>query len=392
MKKTKFVNTSIATVVAATVMAWSAHATLLWDGNATNGTSVFKALNLEDANGDAEPNPTPNGSSITTGTDPTYGPVWIFDKVSADERVEAHGATGINPAIGDTYYIGWRSKLSSLVDDNANFQWKAYGSPLEQNFPIWLKMLGGKWEFSYQPPNQPGVLDEEYSTTISANVWYTHVLLIHVSDQANVGYMEYWLNGQQVTFTNGSTQLFGRTFDGTSVDPKWGVYGAVGTAFVNTVNALKIGTTYADVDPGGNNFPGTWEIQNVTSSKVLNNGGSTTNGSPISQWTEGTSDNLKFTFIPTSNGYYQINSVKSGLDVAVQNAGTTNGAPLIQWSYGSGGNDQWLPVQNSDGTWTFYNLHSGLVLNNPGSTSNGTQYSQWTWESSNNEKFNLIQE
>src|SRR6202000_23221 len=104
----------------------------------------------------------------------------------------------------------------------------------------------------------------------------------------------------------------------------------------------------------------------VTSSKVVNQAGSLTNGSAISQWTSGTSDNLKFTFIPTSNGYYQINSVKSGKDVVVQGAGTTNGAPLIQWSFGSSGDDQWKPVQNSDGTWTFFNLNSGLVINNIG--------------------------
>jgi glucosylceramidase len=136
---------------------------------------------------------------------------------------------------------------------------------------------------------------------------------------------------------------------------------------------------------------GVWEIQNVTSGKVLNQGGSTTNGSPISQWSVGTSDNLKFTFIPTSGGFYQINSVKSGRDIAVSGASTANGANLIQWSLGSSGDDQWKPVQNSDGTWEFYNLNSGKVINNSGgSLLNGTQYSQWTAGSNNNLKFNLL--
>lgn len=135
----------------------------------------------------------------------------------------------------------------------------------------------------------------------------------------------------------------------------------------------------------------TWEIQNVTSSKVLNQGGSTTNGSPISQWTAGSSDNLKFTFLPTGYGYYQINSVKSGKDVVVQSASTANGANLIQWTFGSAGNDQWMPVQNTDATWTFYNLHSGKVINNTGgSLTNGSPYSQWTAGTSNNLKFNLL--
>jgi hypothetical protein len=198
------------------------------------------------------------------------------------------------------------------------------------------------------------------------------------------------VDGNTYIYYNGTLVWSGANPGGTFYT-KYGCYGSHDNAhpsdilFTNV--ALYSGGTTNDA------FAGTWEIQNVTSSKVLNQGGSLTNGSPISQWSEGTSTNLKFTFIPTSNGYYQINSVKSGLDVVVQSAATTNGAPLIQWSFGASGNDQWKPVQNSDGTWTFYNLHSGLVLNNTGgSTANGTQYSQWSWADSNNEKFNLIQE
>jgi hypothetical protein len=389
MKKTKFVRTSLATVITVTLMAWSAHASLIWDGNATNGLGVFKTIDIEDTAGDSEPNPSPNGSSVTTFTDATYGASWQFLKAVNDHRCEAHGAKGVDPAIGSTYYLGWRCELTSTVTDNAVFQWKAYDGTLQQNFPLVIKCVNGALQFHYYSSN---VVDHLIwsQNVLPVNFWNTLVVKIVVSDQPADGSVSFWFNGVAQTFTNGSTTYACRTFDGDSVDPKWGVYGADATQVINSVNALKIGTTYADVAPTA--FGGAWEIQNVTSSKVLNQGGSLTNGSPISQWTEGSSENLKFTFIPTSNGYYQINSVKSGLDVAVQNAATTNGAPLVQWSYGSTGDDQWEPLQNSDGTWTFYNLHSGDVLNNPGSTANGTQYSQWSWANSNNEKFNLIQE
>jgi hypothetical protein len=130
-------------------------------------------------------------------------------------------------------------------------------------------------------------------------------------------------------------------------------------------------------------------IKNQTSGLVLNNGGSTTNGSPISQWTQGTSPNLQWTFVPVTNGYYQIKSVKSGLDVVVKGAATTNGAPLIQWSFGTSGDDQWKPVR-TNGFWAFYNLKSGKVMNNPGSTSQGAQYSQWSWANSANEEFTIL--
>lgn len=197
-------------------------------------------------------------------------------------------------------------------------------------------------------------------------------------------------SGMAYIYVNGVLKWSGANPGGTFYT-KYGCYGTLGAASAKiqfkNVKLYSGGTTNAA------SFAGVYEIQNVTSGKVLNQAGSLTNGSPISQWTAGTSDNLKFTFIPTSNGYYQINSVKSGLDVVVKSAATTNGAPLIQWSFGSSGDDQWKPVANSDGTWTFFNLNSGLVLNNTGgSLANGSQYSQWSWVNSSNEKFNLLKQ
>src|SRR5581483_6191121 len=114
----------------------------------------------------------------------------------------------------------------------------------------------------------------------------------------------------------------------------------------------KAGTTFSDVSLDGSTG-GTidttkiYQIQNVASGLVLNQQGSLTNGSPITQWSSSsTSQNLQWKFIPTSNGYYQINSVKSGRDAVVQGASTSTGAKIIQWSFGSSGNDQWKPVLN----------------------------------------------
>ena len=99
-------------------LAGTARATLLWDGNATNGTGVFKILDLEDENGNSQNNPSPNGSSITAVSDPIYGTVWQFYKALNDLRCEAHGANGINPAIGSAYYIGWRFEIVDATKRN----------------------------------------------------------------------------------------------------------------------------------------------------------------------------------------------------------------------------------------------------------------------------------
>jgi len=368
-------------------MAWSTHASLIWYGDPSTGLSVFKEINIQAADDTNEPNPSPNGSSASVVSDPTYGQVFQFYKAVNDRRCEAHGASGFNAATGNTYYIGWRFKLNSLVDDNAVFQWKSYGSPMYQDYPFVLKMVGGNLELHYFGSN---ITDHVvWSGAISANTWYSAVIEVNVSSSWTGGKIYFWLNDVQEV--NGYS---GRTFDGSSVDPKWGIYGANTTQVTDKVEALKIGTTFADVDPGGGgNFSGTYEIQNEASGKVLNNQGSTTNGSPVSQWTEGSSVNLQWTFIATSGGYYQINSSMSGKDAVVQSASTASGAKIVQWSFGSSGDDQWLPQSNSDGSYTFVNLHSGLVLGDPGSSgSNGTQMDQETSNGGSNQKWNLLKQ
>jgi hypothetical protein len=214
-------------------------ATLLWDGNATNGLGVFKILNIEGT----------NGSSVTAVNDPIYGKVWRFNKALDDHRCEEHGAAGINPAIGQTYYIGWRTKLvmPSTAGLNAIFQWKAYGSPLLQNFPITIAPGNGNLSLNEYNPSTAGGHTLLFSAPVITNAWVHHVLAINVSDQDYGGYIEYWRNGAQQTFTTGTNRFYCRTFDGTSVDPKWGVYGGDIYTVYDYVSGLKIGTTYADV-------------------------------------------------------------------------------------------------------------------------------------------------
>lgn len=386
MKQLKFYRLFL-TVIAAIGMALSAHAQSIWDADPWTGVSVFKLLNIQDPAGNLQPNPSPNGSSVTIVDNPTYGGAFQFYKAALDTRCEAHGASGLNPVIGNTYYIGWSFKISSTVTNNAIFQWKSYGSPIYQGFPIVLKCVNGALQLHYF--GNGGNSDDNLlcSQNISPNIWYNVVLKITVSDSWTGGGISYWLNGQPQVFSNGLYSYTGRTFDGSSVDPKWGIYGAGGTQVTNTIVGLAIGTTYDSVSP----FSGTYKIQNVTSNMMLNNGGSLVAGTAITQWTDAVSPNLKWTFAPSSNGYFQIKSVKSGMALGVSGASTAQNAALVQKPFGTAGDDQWLPVVNSNGTWTFYNLNSGrTVYNAGGSTTKGTAYVQWSWFDSPNQQFNLI--
>jgi hypothetical protein len=140
------------------------------------------------------------------------------------------------------------------------------------------------------------------------------------------------------------------------------------------------------------NFTGTNEIQCVASGLAVDvSGSATTNGAPIIQSPFDGGASSLWTFMATSNGYYQVKNANSGRDMVVQSASTTNGAKIIQWSFGSSGDDQWKPVQNADGTYTFFNLHSGLVLDDPGgSTTQGTQFDQASSSGGSNQEFNMI--
>src|SRR5581483_348700 len=109
---------SVVLLLIVTALSGTCHASLIWSANPSQGTGVFKNLDIEDSGNVYQGNPSPNGSSITTFNDSTYGSSWQFYKAVNDKRCEAHGASGFNPATGNTYYIGWRFKLNSTVTDN----------------------------------------------------------------------------------------------------------------------------------------------------------------------------------------------------------------------------------------------------------------------------------
>jgi hypothetical protein len=381
----------------------SAKAVVYWTADTSRGTSVFALENID------EP-----GGTITVASDPLgqYGNVYKFylpDEPSGfgKERTESSG-TETNggeflPAYNTGYYIGWRAMWNPMPIDPgwvALMQMHGYGVS-GQGAPLVLRCVNGDGNI-YLQANANGVDTNFWSMPFHTNVWQGFVEHVFLSTNPAVGYVEFWVNGVQQTFVNGQTRWYTPTWDnvdGSWQDSynklKWGVYrsGAMdgkgpATAYMS---GATVGSTYADVDPGILTFNGVYQVQNVASGKVLNNQGSTTNGSPITQWTITSSSNLDWTFLATSNGYYQLNSSKSGKDAVVQSASTANGAGIIQWSFGSSGDDQWGPVLNLDGTYTFFNLHSGLVLEDPGSsTNNTTQMDQWSSNGGSNQKWNLL--
>ncbi|HVI47552.1 MAG TPA: heparin lyase I family protein [Chitinophaga sp.] len=211
---------------------------LLWNGDASLGSSnVWKVRNIE------------GEGTINTPTDPAYGKVWEFYKPAGSHRTEGHGAKGFQAVEGSNIYLGWRSKLvmPQGLTTNAVFQWKAYGSNMQQNFPIVIKTIGGKLRLFHFAPGKIGT--ELWNTTLVTNSWNSYVMRIRVSKDSTQGYIEFWYNGVQQTLSNGSTRYYARTLDADYCDPKWGIYGGDSEDLTNYVGALKIASSYAEAAP-----------------------------------------------------------------------------------------------------------------------------------------------
>jgi hypothetical protein len=217
----------------------AAGATMIWQADPSKGTASFGTLNLE------------GGATITVADDPTYGKVYKCFHPPASGRCEtSHLPNDLHAKEGDLWYIGWRFKVDMPQNqtDNAVFQWKSYPRG-KQNWPVILKHMGGTFTLLYHNPNY--VSEYPWKGPTVTNQWISIVVGLKVSRDPKVGYIEYWHNGQQVTFGNGTTRYPARTLDDGYNDPKWGIYGASGATMTNYVFPPKIATTYEEVAPEG---------------------------------------------------------------------------------------------------------------------------------------------
>ncbi len=227
---------------------------VLWEADPAKGIGVFSAFHMEtdDLKTFFHTNPDPTGSSITAVPDGPYPSVWQFLKMAGDARNEAYGWTGNKPpTIGQTYYLGWRFKVDSTVNEQSLFQWKSLSPdaahPMIQNHPFMMKFNNGKLHFTYYKPGD--ISQDLWSRMVPANQWNSMVVGIHVDDGEFGGWLQFWWNGVPQNLAGGGTQFPCRTFDSRGVIPKWGVYGANKTTMSLYIHALEMGTTFEAVDP-----------------------------------------------------------------------------------------------------------------------------------------------
>ncbi|MCB0187175.1 MAG: RICIN domain-containing protein, partial [Caldilineaceae bacterium] len=156
--------------------------------------------------------------------------------------------------------------------------------------------------------------------------------------------------------------------------------GAATVNFTWTVTALPRGIQ-----------PGVYQLVNVGSNLCVDvNGGSTSNGARIIQWSCHTGNNQKWR-VETVGTHYRLTAVHSNKVIDVYGGSTRAGAKLIQWSWHSGTNQQWTIRAVADGVYEIVSVKSSLCMDvTNGSTSRGTDLQQWTCNGSNAQRWRLI--
>jgi hypothetical protein len=404
--------------VAFVLTAGTASASVIW--SATSPSS-FKGTEQQDCEGNYH---STNGSTVQNVSDPVHGTVIRFHKVSDDRRCEGKGADNFTVTRGQTYYIGWRFKMSSTVNDNSIFQWKSYGSPMNQNYPIVIKVISNQITLQHY---QSGTATNLWRGTISANTWYSVVLRVVVADTASGGRIQFWWNGSSspATLLTGGDTFTGKTFDGSSIEPKWGKYGACGTTIDSYVDDLKIGTTFGDVNlggggggptptpqptatpgpgptatpaptatPGGSGFSGYYRITARHSGKAMVvQSASTANSANVFQWTYGGSaTNDEWEVRSIGSGFYRIINRNSGKDLTVASASTSEGADIFQYTYGgTATNDEWSIVDVGSGYHRITNRNSGKSAEvTGGGTGDGADIVQRSYSGATHQQFQLV--
>jgi cytochrome c len=118
------------------------------------------------------------------------------------------------------------------------------------------------------------------------------------------------------------------------------------------------------------------------------NGGSTSAGATLIQWTANSGLNQQFDFLDSGGGYYRIRSRNSGL--VLQVASSSSGADITQQSDSGATSQQWRVVDQGNGVVSFVNRQSGLAMDVwQASTADGARISQYAVNTNSNQRFQL---
>jgi lysophospholipase L1-like esterase len=119
------------------------------------------------------------------------------------------------------------------------------------------------------------------------------------------------------------------------------------------------------------------------------NGGSTSDGAAIVQWTRSDAANQQFQFVDAGGGFYRLRAGHSGKVIDVSS--NADGADVVQRTASSATSQQFRVVDTDSGYVKLINRSSGKALDLWGwSTANGGRISQYTDSGGANQQWQLI--
>ncbi|MEZ0111615.1 hypothetical protein ABH920_005633 [Catenulispora sp. EB89] len=215
---------SAGTPVTGTSVTSTSAGKVLWKPDTAVGPSSFASVQCA----------TGNFKVVSGGV---KGKVWQAYQAAGQERCEALGPTLTE---GQTFYVGWSSKVAIADnDDRYVFQLKCDPSTGTANHPIEIDATNGRVRLQEWDLNH--VAHPIWTAPIANNQWHSYALKIHLARSG--GTIDFWYDGAKQTFTTGSGTFTGTTYDGTSDYLKWGSYHPSPGAASDTFTSPTMATT-----------------------------------------------------------------------------------------------------------------------------------------------------
>lgn len=118
-------------------------------------------------------------------------------------------------------------------------------------------------------------------------------------------------------------------------------------------------------------------------------GASDANGAAVDAWSNAYFSHQKFR-VTYVDGYYQIESMKSGKLLDVAGGASEEGTVVDQWESNGGDNQKWIIVSNPDGSFSIVSKCNGLYLDlSGGSVFDGVQAVVWQQNGGLNQSFSF---
>ncbi|MFD8708341.1 heparin lyase I family protein [Kitasatospora sp. NPDC059648] len=204
---------------------------VLWTPSTAKGPSSFLGVQC------AAP------SSFGVVKDPVKGSVWKAFQAANQERCET---VGPDLKEGDTFYLGWSSKVE-IGDDQSRYVFQLKCSPSEgtANHPIEIDITTGRVRL--QEWDTEHVAHPLWTAPVQNGEWHAYALKIHLG--RSDGTIDFWFDGKKQTLSGGSGTFKGTTWDGDRNYLKWGSYhpnpGEATNTFTSPVMATTLETATA---------------------------------------------------------------------------------------------------------------------------------------------------